>query len=72
MIVCPSPLRRDSKRLRVPCTATSLVSWMRVLPPATCTVTVFIPSTVNMYEMLLSKVIRGCRRKTQKTIPKSG
>lgn len=45
---------------------------MRVLPPATCTVTVFIPSTVNMYEMLLSKVIRGCRRKTQKTIPKSG
>lgn len=45
---------------------------MRVLPPATCTVTEFIPSTVNMNEMLFSKVIRGCRRQTQMTISKSG
>lgn len=72
MIVCPSPPRCDCKGLRVPCTAISLVSWMRVLPPATCTVTVFIPSAVNMYEMLLSKVMRGCRRQTQMSTSKSG
>ncbi|KAK4820506.1 hypothetical protein QYF61_000085 [Mycteria americana] len=54
-------LRSDCKRLRVPCTAISLVSWMRVLPAETCTVTVFIPSTAKMYEMLLSKVMRGCK-----------
>lgn len=57
-----TPLRSDCKRLRVPCTAISLVSWMRVLPAATCTVTEFIPSTVKTYEMLLSKVMRGCKR----------
>lgn len=42
-----------------PYTAMVLVSCRMALPAETCTVMVFIPSEVNLNDMLPSKVIKG-------------
>ena len=42
-----------------PYTAMVLVSCRMALPAETCTVMVFIPSAVNLNDMLPSKVIKG-------------
>lgn len=39
---------------------------MRAFPAATCTVMVLVPSARNVKEMLLSKVMRGCKKENSK------
>lgn len=63
--------RREYHAQSLPCTAISFVSWMRAFPAATWTVMVLVPSARNVKEMLLSKVMRGCKREKSNTLQSS-
>lgn len=49
----------SGRREHLPYTAMVLVSCRMAFPAETCTVMVFIPSEVNLNDMLPSKVIKG-------------